>query len=57
MPFARAASPHFFQYVAELDSSPSIMVEPWEKKWTGVECILLTLCIIKLNADVYDRLQ
>jgi len=35
-PFARASSPHFFQYVADSDSSPSIMVEPWEKKWTGV---------------------
>lgn len=33
--FARASSPHFFQYVAESHSSPSIMVEPWEKKWTG----------------------
>jgi hypothetical protein len=35
--FLRASSPHFFQYVAEADSSPSIIVEPWEKKWTGVE--------------------
>jgi hypothetical protein len=41
-PFAKAASPHFFQYVAEFDSSPSIMVEPWEKKCTGVEAILTT---------------
>lgn len=32
IPFASAASPHFFQYVAEADSSPSIMVDPWEKK-------------------------
>lgn len=35
IPFARASSPHFFQYAAEADSSPSIMVEPWEKKCTG----------------------
>jgi hypothetical protein len=32
MLFARASSPAFFQYVADSDSSPSIMVEPWEKK-------------------------
>jgi hypothetical protein len=31
-PFAIASSPHFFQYVADADSSPSIIVEPWEKK-------------------------
>jgi hypothetical protein len=36
MPFASASSPHFFQYAADSDSSPSIMVEPWEKKCTGV---------------------
>jgi hypothetical protein len=35
-PFASASSPHFFQYVADWDSSPNIMVEPWEKKCTGV---------------------
>jgi hypothetical protein len=35
-PLARAASPHFFQYVADADSSPSIIVDPWEKKCTGV---------------------
>lgn len=34
-PLARASSPHFFQYVAESDSSPSIIVDPWEKKCTG----------------------
>ena len=36
IPLARASSPHFFQYVADCDSSPSIIVEPWEKKCTGV---------------------
>ena len=35
IPFARASSPAFFQKVADSDSSPSIMVEPWEKKYTG----------------------
>lgn len=34
-PFARARSPIFSQYLAEECSSPSIMVEPWEKKCTG----------------------
>lgn len=34
-PFARARSPIFSQYWAEVCSSPSIMVEPWEKKCTG----------------------
>jgi hypothetical protein len=33
---ASASSPHFSQYAADSDSSPSIMVEPWEKKCTGV---------------------
>jgi len=39
MPLASAASPQAFQYVAESDSSPSIMVEPWEKKCTGVKLL------------------
>lgn len=34
-PFARAKSPIFSQYLAESCSSPSIMVDPWEKKCTG----------------------
>lgn len=34
-PFLRASSPILSQYLAELLSSPSIIVEPWEKKWTG----------------------
>lgn len=34
-PFARARSPIFSQYLAESCSSPSIMVDPWEKKCTG----------------------
>lgn len=34
-PFARARSPIFSQYLADECSSPSIMVEPWEKKCTG----------------------
>jgi hypothetical protein len=34
-PLARASSPHFFQCVAEVDSSPGIIVEPGEKKWTS----------------------
>jgi hypothetical protein len=33
---ARASSPAFFQYVAASDSSPNIMVDPWENRWTGV---------------------
>lgn len=37
MPLARASSPAFFQNVADSDSSPSIMVEPCEKKKTGVK--------------------
>lgn len=36
-PFASASSPHCFQYVEELDSSPSIIVDPCEKKCTGVK--------------------
>jgi hypothetical protein len=36
MLLASASSPHFSQYPADSDSSPSIMVEPWEKKCTGV---------------------
>jgi hypothetical protein len=36
MLLASASSPHFSQYAADSDSSPSIMVEPWEKKCTGV---------------------
>ena len=35
-PLASASSPHFFQYEAEALSSPSIIVEPWENRWTGV---------------------
>lgn len=35
MPWASASSPHRSQYRAEALSSPSIMVEPWENKWTG----------------------
>jgi len=46
-PFSRASSPHFFQYVAEADSSPSIIVEPWEKKCTGVGEAML-------NDNVYN---
>jgi len=45
-PFASASSPHFFQYVADADSSPSIMVEPWEKKWTGVELAILQVVAV-----------
>lgn len=35
IPWASASSPHRSQYRAEALSSPSIMVEPWENKWTG----------------------
>lgn len=36
IPWANASSPHFSQYRADALSSPSIMVEPCEKRWTGL---------------------
>ena len=40
IPLSSASSPHFFQYEADSHSSPNIMVEPWEKKWTGVSAVV-----------------
>jgi hypothetical protein len=50
IPCARASSPHFFQYVADSHSSPSIMVEPWEKKCTGVGSAIVRIRKSKLLA-------
>jgi len=49
MPFARASSPHCFQYVAEVDSSPNIIVEPWLKKWTGVGAIVVVVVVVVVS--------
>lgn len=53
-PFARARSPIFSQYLADSCSSPSIMVEPWEKKWTGaiLPCLLFPTAILFCFASI-----
>lgn len=57
-PFARARSPIFSQYLADECSSPSIMVEPWEKKCTGAILPFFVfptaiLCVVATLARYY----
>lgn len=56
-PAARASWPIFSQYRAEALSSPSIMVEPWEKKWTGAALsrgLLFPTAILILSMTTID---